>query len=91
MIPSPKELDAQSRVKIDKWIDLDSEECRELDENYKETKRWYRLLSVEPAYLQTDSDGRIWGRSEKEGVWFPFHFDRYGKNYGYRLSKRAAN
>lgn len=91
MFPSPPELDKQSKIKIDRWLDVDSSECRELDNNYVFTKKIIRqLYDQEPAYLFTDQNGRLWGRGENN-AYYPFHFTSFGKNIGYRLSKKAAN
>lgn len=89
--PAPKELDAQSKIKIDRWVDVDSEECKELDDNYALTKKMIRMLhDKEPAYLFTDSLGRLFGKGV-DGLYYPFHFESYGKLIGYRLAKKAAN
>jgi hypothetical protein len=88
--PTPAELDSQSKVHIDKWLDVDSLECRELDDNHAFAKKCIRLGFQEPAYLFTDSLGRIFGKGEN-GYYYPFYFTSYGKNIGYRLSKTAAN
>ena len=89
-LPDPKELDNQSPIHVDKWIDVDSSECRELDDNYSFTKKIVKLGFQEPAYLAVDKLGRIWGRGENN-KFYPFHMNR-GKNIiGYRISKRAAN
>lgn len=90
MFPGPKELDAQSKIKIDRWVDIDSEEWRDLDDDPGLTKRLIKIGFQKPEYFFTDSLGRIWGRGE-DGFFYPFHFSSYGKNIGYRLPKKAAN
>jgi hypothetical protein len=90
MFPSPKELDAQSKISIDRWIEVDAEECQKLDNTYAFTKKCIKLGFMEPAYLFSDSDGRIWGKGQ-DGHYYPFHFTSFGKNLGYRMSTRAAN
>ena len=90
MLPNPKELDAQSRINIDSWVDVDSELCKEIDDNYPLTKKMLKLGFKEPAFLATDSLGRVWGKGEDQ-YWYPFHFEYNGKLIGYRLSKKAAN
>lgn len=91
-IPSPKELDNQASVKIKRWIDIHSEECRMKDQNQKTAIKWMRLLMASPGpALFTDSNGRLWGKG-KEGGYFPYHFEDENHNlYGYRLSKNAFN
>ena len=86
---SPEELDKQSPVKIDKWLDIDSEECRDKDPDIALTKKWLRI-GAEDGFLMVDSLGRIWGRGEK-GYFFPYHFDYGKKNYGFRLAVTASN
>ena len=88
--PTPQELDAQSKIKIDRWIDVDSEECRDKDDNYAFTKKCIKLGFQEQAYLFTDLHGRIWGKGQ-DGYFYPFHFEYGKKLIGYRLSKKAAN
>lgn len=88
--PAPKELDAQSKIKVDRWIDVDSEEWRELDDDPALTKRMIKLGFQKPEYFFADTMGRIWGKGE-DGRYYPFHFTSYGKNIGYRLPKKAAN
>jgi len=86
---NPQELDSQSVIKIDRWIDIESEECKNLDENYSLSKKWMKML-MESNYLKSDSLGRLWCHSEN-GNFFPYHFEVGTKLYGFRLSKVAAN
>lgn len=85
----PEELDKQSPIKIDRWLDLDSEECRDKDADISLTKKWFKI-GVEEGFLLTDALGRIWGRGDK-GYFFPYHFNVGKKLYGYRVSAVAAN
>ncbi len=87
--PSPRELDAQSKIKIDRWIDIDSKEWRELDDDPGLTKKFLKL-GFEESYLFTDTDGRVWGKGE-DGRYYPYHFSSGKKKIGYRLPKKAAN
>lgn len=86
--PSAKQLDSQCKVKITRWIDIDSEECAMLDPDIALAKKWAKLLMPDGS-LFTDSEGRIWGKG-KEG-YYPFHFEVGNKLYGYRMSKKATN
>ena len=86
---SPAVLDQQSEVKIDKWIDINSEECKDKDDNLKLTKSWLKM-GVEDGYLQADRLGRIWGKG-KEGKFYPYHLEYGKKLYGIRLAVVAAN
>lgn len=88
--PSPAGLDAQSKIHVDRWIELYSEEWRMLDETPEFTKQIVKLGFKEPAYLFTDTNGRIWGKGE-DGRYYPFHFNHGAKVIGYRITKRAAN
>lgn len=85
-----KELEAQSPVKIDRWVDVYSEECRMMDDTYDFTKKIMRL-GFEDGWMFTDSEGRIWGKDKTGGPCFPFHFEYGNQLIGYRISKRAAN
>lgn len=89
---TPKELDEQSPVIIDKWVDVDSEECRDKDDNRDFTKKILRMGFEDPAFLFVDSLGRIWGKPTDPGTpAYPFHFEYGKKLIGYRISKRAVN
>jgi len=87
-----KELDLQSDVVIVKWVDVDSEECKLIDDNIDFTKKIIRLGFQGPdPFLFTDSMGRVWGKQNENGKYFPLHFE-YGKQLiGYRISKNASN
>ena len=77
---SHEELTKQSPVKIDKWLDIDSEECKDKDPDIALTKKWLKI-GFEDKFLFTDEQGCIWGRG-KEGRFFPYHFDYGKKLYG---------
>jgi hypothetical protein len=90
-IPSPKELDKQSAIYLDGWVDLDSERWRQVDEDPALTKKWIAMLTKGPdAYLKLDSDGRIWGKA-RDGHWYPYHIECLNRKYGIRIPKKAAN
>lgn len=82
-------LDQQSPVKIAKWLDVDSEECRNCDPDLALTKKWIKLLmsGKDPA-LFTDASGRIWGKGN-EGKFYPFHFDYGTLQYGFKIVTKA--
>lgn len=87
---TPKELDFQSEVKINRWIDIDSEECKLLDDNIEFTKKVLKIGFGKEPFFILDKEGRIWGKSDN-GKYYPFHFE-YGKQLiGYRISKKASN
>lgn len=90
MFPSPQELDAQSPIKITRWVDIDSEEFYDLDDDPGLTKKFLRIGFREPAFFFCDTLGRIWGKGEN-GIYYPYHFNRGKTLYGYRISKKAAN
>lgn len=87
---SPKELDAQSPVQIDEWVDLDSERWRDTDNDPTLTKDWLKKGLAEPPFMFLDSLGRVWG-SGKNGNFYPFHYEYGKKRIGIRIAKRAAN
>jgi hypothetical protein len=87
---TPKELDAQSPIKIDRWVDVSSAECKELDDTYAFTKKCI-AIGMEDKWMFVDSLGRIWGKSSDSTTCFPFHFEHGKQLIGYRLSTRAAN
>ena len=88
---TPEELDKQSEVQLDGWVDLDSERWREVDDDPKLTKRWVRLGLMDPPFLFADSMGRLWGRGKDNNKWYPYHLEYGKKKYGIRISARATN
>jgi hypothetical protein len=86
---SPEELEKQSPIKIDEWVDIDSPKALELDPDHKLTKKWLKI-GFEDKFLFTDSRGQIWGRGN-DGRFFPYHFNVGKKLYGFRLSTLASN
>jgi hypothetical protein len=90
MLPSPTQLDAQSKIKIDKWVDIFSDECKNMDDNYEFTRKCLKLGMQEPAFLATDFHGRLWGKGT-DGYFYPYHFEYGKKLIGYKISKKAAN
>jgi hypothetical protein len=87
---SPKELDAQSVVHIDEWIEMGSERCKELDQEPHLTKYMMRAGFQEPAFLFADNLGRIWGKGNTH-KFYPFHITVGEKHYGFRMSVKAVN
>jgi|GEM_PF-6108288 len=92
---TPKQLDQQSLVHIDKWVDLGSEEHLYMDNDVALTKKWINmgLKDAEtPAFLAVDSSGRIWSAKPNEkGKYYPFHFEYGKKLIGIKNSKVASN
>jgi hypothetical protein len=86
---SPSILDEQSEVKIDKWIDINSEECKDKDDNLPLTKKWLKW-GIEDNFLFADRNGRVWGKGN-EGKYYPYHLEYGKKLYGIRLAQVAAN
>ena len=87
-LPHPKQLDLQCRVSIERWIDLYSQECKELDDDHKLTVKWFKMLHGEALF--TDLFGRIFGQG-KDGIWYPYHIEVRNKCYGLKISAKAAN
>jgi len=86
---TPKDLDKQSSVYLDEWVDIDSDKWKKLDDNKIFSKKILRL-GFEGGTLFTDNLGRVWGNA-KDGSFYPLHFEVGEKKYGYRLSKKAMN
>lgn len=90
-LPTPQELDTQSKIKIDRWVEIGSEEWKDLDDNPAFTKKILRLGLHHPEpFLFTDTMGRIWGKGN-DGTFYPFHFEYGKKKLGYRISALALN
>lgn len=90
LMPNPRELDRNSPVFIYEWVELNSERHQSLDDDPKLTYKWFQMLTKEPAYIRLDFFGRAWCINS-DGKWTPYHFDKNGKNYGIKVSKKAAN
>ena len=89
---NPIDLDKQSPIKIDRWIDVDSEEWREKDDTPAFTKKCLRYGLEENGFFILDSLGRVWAKPNGTSPFYiPFHFNLRGKTYGYRLTTKAAN
>lgn len=87
-----KELEAQSLIKIDRWIDITSPEANEFAPEMN--KIIIRLLEdpKEDDSIFTDELGRIWGTGSKEyNEYYPLHDTFCGENIGYRYVKNASN
>jgi hypothetical protein len=91
-IPSPQELDAQSPVDIDEWVDIGSVKFYEIvGEDISSFDYFIRVGFRDPPFLYTDSLGRVWGKLDTSNKWFPFHDLVNGKAYGYRYPGKAIN
>lgn len=91
-LPSPEALDAQSKVKINRWIEMGSEEWRMLDDTPDFTKKILRLGLHHPQpFLFTDTLGRIWGKGSDGKTYYPFHFEHGNQLIGYRISALGLN
>lgn len=87
---SPKSLDAQSVIRIDEWVVLDSPKHKDTDGEYNASKNMLEVGS-ENGFLQIDSLGRIWVQAEKEDQFYPYHYEHGSKLYGLRIATAAAN
>lgn len=87
---TPAEFDKQSIVQIDYWIDVESEESKDKDQDRDLTKYMIKI-GFEDGWMQTDSNGRIWGYDSTRNLYHPFHFEYGKKKIGYRIAKKAAN
>jgi hypothetical protein len=88
-LPKPAELDQQSPIRLDGWVELGSERWREVDDNHHLTKNWVKMLMGETLF--PDSLGRLWGRSKDQTMYYPLHVEYGKKKYGIRMSTKAAN
>lgn len=85
---SPKVLDAQSIVRIDEWVVLDSPKHKETDEYYASSKNMLETCSED--FLKIDSLGRLWVHGADEEM-YPYHYEYGNKLYGLRIAIAAAN
>jgi hypothetical protein len=90
ILPDPKVLDQQSTTPIDRWVDLHSQECKEMDDFHRFTIKVFETGRMAPATLHLDALGRIWMLSGN-GRFYPFHFEYQGKMIGYRIVAQASN
>lgn len=87
---TPAELDQQSPVKIDHWIDWNSEESKTLDNARAATKQMIRAGFLKGMMI-FDTNGRIWGLNDLDNKFYPLHFKNGDRLIGYRMSEKAAN
>lgn len=87
---TPAQLDAQSPVRMSEWIDIHSERARQIDDMYSITLKWMRI-AVEGNILFADRLGRLWGKTDKVGIYSPYHFEYGASLIGYRVSAQASN
>lgn len=91
---TPAQLDKQSKIKIDAWLDVGSEAHKDRDDNLKLTKEWLKI-GLEGGFLFCDSLGRVWGSGAHFGsphtVYYPYHIEYGKKLYGIRVATKAAN
>lgn len=88
---TPAELDAQSKIKVDRWIEVHSQECKDIDDGL----HWFTIkcmnIGFEDGFMFVDTLGRIWGRNRETSECYPFHTEHGKELVGYRLAKKAAN
>lgn len=87
---SPDFLDKQSKIKIHRWVNIGSEEYRMIDDIPDFTKKCMRI-GFEEGFMFADIHGRLWGKDRNKEIYFPFHIDYDGKNYGFRVASAASN
>lgn len=87
---TPTELDSQSPVKVDRWIDFNSEESKTLDTARVVTKQAIRI-GFSRGIMMFDTFGRVWGLNDEDKKFYPLHFKKGDQVIGYRMSERAAN
>lgn len=81
---------AQTHVRIDRWVDINSEECADLDPDMELTHRILKI-GVEAGVMGVDGQGRIWGRGPNAEKYYPLHFEWGKKLIGYRFASTADN
>lgn len=87
------ELDKMHSIKIDRWLDVNSSEWKELDDDYQFTKKIIKIgFEGSPTYFIVDELGRIFGRHQDQTSYHPLHIEtKSGKLIGAKLSSKAAN
>lgn len=86
---SPAQLDAQGRVQITEWVDINSPKAQELDDDPVLSVKWL-VLGVQSGFICIDTMGRLWGAGD-HGSYYPYHFQHGTNLYGYKVSTRASN
>ena len=88
---TPDQLNLQCLVPLDGWVEVGSEQAKELDNDHQLAIKWLKM-GAEAGWLFIDAHGRIFGKSPGGGEnYYPYHFESYGKKYGYRMAILAAN
>lgn len=80
-----KDVEKNSKIKIDRWIDINSAEFKKTDKYPAFTKRTLELGLG--SFLFTDELGRIWAKGTD--CYYPFHDEYKGENIGYRIVAKA--
>lgn len=85
----PSQLETQSQIKIDEWLEIDSDKWKRLDDTPAFTKKVISY-GLEDGWMVINNQGQLYCKwNDKPSV--PFHFTLGSKTYGYKMSKRAAN
>lgn len=87
---TPVELDAQSPIKVERWVDIDSREMQEMDDMPTLTRNWLQI-GMKQDVFKLDSQGRVWYQINKNEPYQPFTFTYYGREIGIRMSVMATN
>ncbi len=92
-----QQLDAQSPVKIDRFVEFYGEDARAVDSDRDLTKFMLGIL-LEGGSVCLDDLGRIWGKGGTDKTkFYPFHIEhdwnvgRRPKLVGFRFSQKASN
>lgn len=73
---TPAELDAQSPIKVNRWVDVHSDECKIIDDGTHDFTLLCIKYGMEDGSMFTDSLVRLWGKWGN-GPCHPFHAE-YG-------------
>lgn len=88
---NPLELDNQSPIKINRWMNVESEAFKDMDDNEEFTKTILKMGFESPQFLWLDSKGRIWGKGNEKDKYYPLHLTYGGLNIGFMISRTASN
>jgi hypothetical protein len=86
------EVEKKSIVKINRWVDVDSKEFKEMSSPAEIilTKKVVKAISFKDSGISTDELGRIWSKNE-DGSFWPLHSEIGKEIIGFKVSKMAAN
>jgi hypothetical protein len=88
-VPPAEELDAQSPVKVDEWLEIGSIKFHKIVGDIGTFNCFIRMGFHDPPFLFRDELARVWIKGSDK--WTPLNDVVGGKTYGYKYASAAKN